>query len=235
MQLNILHSMISLSCGPSVSWDLLISYKWCRCSWGGKCNLLTDEMLANQTLRGEIKAYDEIVNRYSKSVFAIIYRMTGNYEDAEDIAQDVFVTVYQKLYQFDGQKKFGPWIHKIAVNTCISSLRKKKKVVMLNFDDNYMKQYEMENHYEFADPDIILERSELKAEIESALLELPESYRLIIILRYQLDFNNQEIAEIIGASRENVEVKVHRARKALRKILLKKWNERGNRDGMPAF
>jgi RNA polymerase sigma-70 factor (ECF subfamily) len=192
-------------------------------------------MLANQTLRGEIKAYDEIVNRYSKSVFAIIYRMTGNYEDAEDIAQDVFVTVYQKLYQFDGQKKFGPWIHKIAVNTCISSLRKKKKVVMLNFDDNYMKQYEMENHYEFADPDIILERSELKAEIESALLELPESYRLIIILRYQLDFNNQEIAEIIGASRENVEVKVHRARKALRKILLKKWNERGNRDGMPAF
>ncbi len=197
--------------------------------------MLTDEMLANQTLRGEIKAYDEIVNRYSKSVFAIIYRMTGNYEDAEDIAQDVFVTVYQKLYQFDGQKKFGPWIHKIAVNTCISSLRKKKKVVMLNFDDNYMKQYEMENHYEFADPDIILERSELKAEIESALLELPESYRLIIILRYQLDFNNQEIAEIIGASRENVEVKVHRARKALRKILLKKWNERGNRDGMPAF
>jgi len=202
---------------------------------GGKVVLLTDEMLAAQTLRGELKAYEELVNRYSKSVFAIIYRMTGNYEDAEDISQEVFLTVYQKLYQFDDSKKFGPWIHKIAVNTCISSLRKKKKVVMLNFDETYMKQYEQENHYEGDNPEIVMERKEFKAEIEAVLRELPESYRMILILRYQLEMSNQEIADIIGVSRENVEVKVHRARKALRRQLLKNWDGRGKRDGLPAL
>lgn len=197
--------------------------------------MLTDEMLAIRTLQGEVSAYEELINRYSKSVFGIIYRMTGNHQDAEDIAQDVFITVYQKLYQFDDSKKFGPWIHKIAINTCISTLRKKKKVVTLNFDEGYMKQYEQDNYSYHDDPELIFERSELKAEIESALLELPENYRLIIVLRYQMDLNNQEIAEIIGVSRENVEVKVHRARKALRRIILKRWDERGNKDGLPAY
>ncbi|CFX69049.1 RNA polymerase sigma factor, region 2 [Syntrophomonas zehnderi OL-4] len=195
----------------------------------------TDEMLAAKTLNGEIAAFEELLNRYKKSVFAIIFRMIGNYHEAEDITQEVFVTVYHKMYQFDQSKKFGPWIHRIAVNTCISSMRKNNKVVLINFDESFTPYYEPDPRANRTDPQQVLENQELRREIEEALLELPESYRTIIILRYQLDLTNQEIADILGISRENVEVKVHRARKALRKTILKHWDERGQKYELPAL
>ncbi|MBC7076539.1 MAG: sigma-70 family RNA polymerase sigma factor, partial [Syntrophomonadaceae bacterium] len=68
----------------------------------------------------------------------------------------------------------------------------------------------------------------------SAVKELPDNYKIVIILRYQMDLDNQEIADILGITKENVEVRVHRARKALRKILLRKWEERGMKYELPA-
>jgi RNA polymerase sigma-70 factor (ECF subfamily) len=202
---------------------------------GGRHTLLTDEILTAKTLRGEVSAFEELVDRYKKSVFAIIFRMTGQYQEAEDIAQEVFVTVYQKLYQFDSSKKFAPWIHRIAINTCISSMRKNNKVILLNFDETFTIQSESESFQKYGDPESALERNELKAEIRAALMELPESYRSVLILRYQLDLNNQEIAETLGVSKENVEVKVHRARKSLRRIITRRWKERGRIDELPGF
>ncbi len=194
----------------------------------------TDEILAAQTLRGDMQAFEELVNRYKQSVFSIIYRMTRQYQESEDISQDVFFTVYQKLYQFDHTKKFGPWIHRIAVNTCISALRKKNKVISLNFDEAYITQYKLDNGYTYEDPEKHLERQELNGHIQEAINSLPDTYKIIIILRYQMDYNNQEISDVLGISKENVEVKVHRARKALRKIVIEKWEERGNIHELPA-
>jgi len=189
--------------------------------------LLTDEMLTAHTLRGEVSAFEELINRYKNSVFAIIYRMTGQYQEAEDISQEVFLNVYQKLYQFDSTKKFSPWIHRIAINTCITALRKKNKVALINFDETFLNQPQWEEPNNYGSPDIVLERSELRSEIAAALKELPMSYQSVLVLRYQSDLNNQEIADTLGVNKENVEVKIHRARKALRKILINKWEERG--------
>lgn len=190
--------------------------------------MLTDEVLTAQTLRGEVSAFEELINRYKNSVFTIIYRMTGQYQEAEDITQEVFLTVYQKLYQFDSSKKFGPWIHRIAINTCISSLRKKNKIILLNYDDTYINQHESESQHNYGNPEAALESNELKSDIKSALMELPASYQSVLVLRYQLDLNNQEIAEALGVNKENIEVKIHRARKALRRVLCKRWEERGD-------
>jgi len=197
--------------------------------------LLTDEMLTARVLCGEVSAFEELINRYKMSVFTIIYRMTGQYQEAEDISQDVFITVYQKLHQFDNSKRFAPWIHRIAINTCISALRKKNKIILLNFDESYSNQYESEYHYNYGDPDLFLQRTELKAEIKTALNALPESYRLVLALRYQADLDNQEIADTLGVNKENIEVKIHRARKSLRKILLKNWEEKGDKDGLSGY
>lgn len=195
--------------------------------------MLSDEMLVAESLSGEISAFEELVNRYKNQVFAIIYRMTGQYQEAEDISQEVFLLVYQKLYQFDPAKKFSPWLYRIAVNTCISSLRKKKKVVSINFEENLISYKQIDYSHDNS-PDTILENKELRQEIQHAISQLNENYRLVIILRYQMDFSNQEIAEIIGTSRENVDVKLHRARKALRKILLQNLGERGKVNELPA-
>lgn len=183
-------------------------------------------MLATQTLNGELSAFEELVNRYKGSVFSIIYRMLGQYQEAEDVSQEVFITVYQKLYQFDTDKKFGPWIHKIAVNTAISYLRKNRKVITLNFDETYIQNDHFPSLH-IVDPELTIERKELREDIEEAIKELSENYKLVIILRYQLELSNQEIADTLGISKENVEVRIHRARKALRKILLKNWEKRG--------
>jgi len=106
--------------------------------------------------------------------------------------------------------------------------------VTLDFDEAYGKAYEDYYTAHTGDPQLVFEREELKHFIFEAINELPESYRAVVILRYQMDLNNQEIAEVLGVSKENIEVKVHRARKALRKIVEKRWNERGLEYELPA-
>lgn len=184
----------------------------------------SDEILAIETLKGNLDAFEELVNRYQKPVFKIAYRMVGQREEAEDVSQEIFLTVFQKIHQFDPAKKFTPWLYRVAVNTCISRLRRKKKVVLLNFDDPSSRQIEFD-HSELDDPILHIEQEELRKELAEALLKMPDGYRAMIILRYQLDLTNAEIADTLSITKENVEVKMHRARKLLRKILVEKMAE----------
>jgi len=194
--------------------------------------LISDELLAAKALDGDLGAFEELVDKYKKSVFAIVYRIIGQYQEAEDITQEVFLIVYEKLYQFDMGKKFAPWIHKIAVNTTISALRKKKKAINVSFDETYIQDNTSGSDVD--DPQTIFERTELSQFINEVIMELPENYRVIIALRYQMDYSNGEIAEVLGISKENVEVKVHRARKAMRNLYMKKLMQRGMPDELPA-
>lgn len=184
-------------------------------------------MLAWQTLSGDIAAYEELVNRYKNQVFAIVYRIINHAQEAEDLTQEVFLTVYEKMYQFDPNKKFAPWIYRIATNTSISALRKRKKIALVNFDEAYSAPANGYAPIQTGDPHSVFEQRELHREIDAAIMALPENYRVVIALRYQMDLDNQEIADTLGISKENVEVKVHRARKALQKVLLNRRNERG--------
>lgn len=194
--------------------------------------MISDELLAAKALEGDLGAFEELVDKYKKSVFAIVYRIIGQYQEAEDITQEVFLIVYEKLYQFDMGKKFAPWIHKIAVNTAISALRKKKKAINVSFDETYIQDNTSGSDVD--DPQTIFERTELSQFINEVIMELPENYRVIIALRYQMDYSNGEIAEVLGISKENVEVKVHRARKAMRNLYMKKLMQRGMPDELPA-
>lgn len=197
--------------------------------------MLTDEKLAAMAVEGKLSAFEELINRYKTSVFSVVYRILRHYQEAEDVSQEVFIIVYEKLYQFDANRKFAPWINKIAVNTSISYLRKKKKALVLAFDETVSNQYEIPYSVCYKnDPETMLAEKELRREIDEAILELSEGYREVILLRYRLDLSNQEIADFLGISRENVEVKIHRARKALRKILLHKWQEKGLVHELPA-
>lgn len=197
--------------------------------------MLTDENLAALVLDGKLSAFEELVNRYKNSIFGIVYRIIGQYQEAEDVCQEVFIIVYEKLYQFDPTRKFSPWINRIAINTSISHIRKKKKVITLAFDESMYNQYDVPYPiYYRDDPESVVAEKELAQEIDAAIQALPDSYREVLILRYRLDLSNQEIADTLGISRENVEVKTHRARKALRNILLHKWNEKGLAYELPA-
>lgn len=197
--------------------------------------MLTDENLAALALEGKLSAFEELINRYKNSIFGIVYRIIGQYQEAEDVCQEVFIIVYEKLYQFDPGRKFAPWINRIAINTSISNIRKKKKVITLAFEESMYNQNDVPYSVSYKDdPELMFEEKELEQEINAAIQALPDSYREVIILRYRLDLSNQEIADTLSISRENVEVKIHRARKALRNILLHKWNEKGLTYELPA-
>ncbi len=186
-----------------------------------------DELLASRSLNGDLEAFEELVNRFKNRVFALVYRIVGQQQEAEDVTQEVFLAVYEKLYQYDNSKKFAPWIFRIATNASISALRRKKKVVLLNFEENYTRAYDLNPSPISTDPHLMFERQELEQEINKAIKQLPDNYRVVITLRYHLDLDNQEIADVLGISRENVEVRIHRARRALRKIILQQKEERG--------
>lgn len=194
----------------------------------------SDELLARQALKGDLSAFEELVNRYKNLVFSIVYRILGQYQESEDITQDVFLSVYQKLYQFDLGKKFRPWIQRIAVNASITALRKRKKIINLSFDEGLGKDIDPYLPAHVPDPQTEFEKQELKTEINEALLKINDGYRMLLLLRYQLDLDNSEIAQILGVSRENIEVKLHRARRALRRTVVQQWSERGLSDELPA-
>lgn len=184
----------------------------------------SDEALADQVIKGDLAAFEELVSRYQKPVFKVAYRMVGQKEEAEDLVQEVFIHVYQKMGHFDPAKRFKPWLYRVAVNTCISRLRRKQKVVFLSFDDALTGSVES-NAARSISPDKNIEMQELQKEVHQAVLEMPENYRAMIILRYQLDLTNPEIAEILSITKENVEVRMHRAHKHLRRILLARMAE----------
>jgi RNA polymerase sigma-70 factor (ECF subfamily) len=184
----------------------------------------SDEILAQQVIKGDLTAFEELVTRYQKLIFKIAYRMVGHKEEAEDLTQEVFIHIYQKMNHFNPEKKFKPWLYRVAVNTCISRLRRKRKVVFLSFDDALTGSADFDN-VRAVSPDKNVEIQELQREVFRAVLEMPENYRAMIVLRYQLDLTNSEIAETLGITRENVEVRMHRAHKNLRRILLGRMAE----------
>lgn len=178
-----------------------------------------DEVLAVQTLNGDMDAFEILLNRHQKMVFKAAYRMMGQREDAEDIVQEVFVAVYSKISQFDPQKKFSSWLYRITLNTCISRLRAKKNTVFSPFDESAFSP--ADSWQSKVNPYNVLEQKELNHHIWEALIQLPENYQVMLILRYQMDLCNQEIADTLGIKKDNVEVRMHRARKALRHQLTK--------------
>lgn len=184
----------------------------------------SDETLAYQVIKGNLVAFEELVSRYQKPIFKVAYRMVGQKEEAEDLTQEVFIHVYQKITRFNPAKKFKPWLYRVAVNTCISRLRRKQKVVFLNYDDALTGNVTLDA-IRYPSPDKNIERHDLQQAVHQAVLEMPENYRAMIVLRYQLDLTNTEIAEVLGITRENVEVRMHRAHKHLRRILLGRMAE----------
>lgn len=179
----------------------------------------SDETLATLTLNGDIDAFEVLLARYQKMVFKVGYRMMGQREEAEDVVQEVFLTIYSKMNQFNPQKKFSSWLYRITLNTCISRLRSKKNTVLSPFDES---TFDPSDGWQYrVNPLTVLEQKELRHNIWDTLIQLPENYQVMLILRYQMDLSNQEIADTLGIKKDNVEVRMHRARKALRHQLLK--------------
>lgn len=171
----------------------------------------SDSFYIDKVLNNEKNAYASLVDMHKDMVFTIALRIVRNREDAEEIAQDVFVKAYQALATFKKESKFSTWLYRIVYNTAISKMRKKQfETTDLNYDivENYSEDDINEDLNR-------LDNNEQKKVINTVLKKLNPEDHMLVILYYFKEYSTEEISEIVNISQSNVKVKLHRIRKKL--------------------
>lgn len=170
-----------------------------------------DNHYIDRVLGGDVMAYQQLVAKHKNLVFSIALKILNNREDAEEVAQDCFLKVFQALKTFERKSKFSTWLYRIVYNAAISKTRKKRPdlVPMDNYViDNYTED-EVRKGIDGIDPE------EQKAMIGRAMESLSGDDNLLITLFYQSENSIEDISNITGLSMSNVKVRLHRIRKKL--------------------
>jgi len=181
-----------------------------------------DNEIISRVLRGEQTLYADLVKRYQNFVFTIALRYTPNREDAEEIAQDVFVKAYRNLADFRGEAKFSTWLYTITTTTSITFLRKKKLTVHSLDNEQVFEVADNQNSSFKANQ--IEQKSKVQV-INEAIKLLSVDDARIITLFYQGEQSLEEIGRIIGAEPNTVKVKLHRARQRLKEKMEKHFSQ----------
>ena len=185
-----------------------------------------EEAIIQRVLSGETEAFEALVLANQRKVYNLCLRMTGNPEDAEDLAQEAFVKAYQNLGSFKGESGFGPWLYRLASNVCIDHLRREKRreKSSLTYLDESGTAAEIELPDERFSPETSLERRQTEEHVQRGLSALTPEHRRILILREFSELSYDEIADALGLSAGTVKSRISRARLALSKILLQGGN-----------
>lgn len=173
-------------------------------------NNFDDHYYIRKILEGDSRAFEEVVKQYSNMVYTICYRILKVREEAEEVAQDVFIKVFRSLDSFGGDSKLSTWIYKISYNAAISKWKSN-----LKFINNVSIENVVVCGSDQTSPLRGLQISEENEMIQRCIMKLPESERIIVSLYYYEELTVSEIAEIIGMSMSNVKVKLFRCRKKL--------------------
>lgn len=182
-----------------------------------------DEILIKRCKRGKIDAFEKLMKKYEKKVYSLCYRFTGNYDDANDLAQETFIKLYNSISKFKGKSAFSTWLYRVTTNVCLDELRKRKNNLPLSLD-NPQENEEGDEIYlnppdQSYNPEIIAEKNDLKQIVHKGIGRLPEQQRIIIILREMEELSYEEISEILDLSIGTVKSRLNRARKNLKQIL----------------
>lgn len=172
-----------------------------------------DEEIINRVLKGDQAGYALILERYQNYVFTLVLRFTENREDAEEIAQDVFVKAYRSLADFRGDSKFSTWLFTITRTTCLSFLRK-KKLDTLSLD-NERTGIQVENRESGFNANLVEQKSK-HAMLNQAIAMLSPDDAQVLNLFYKGDQTLEEIGKIMRLDPNTVKVKLHRARQRLK-------------------
>jgi RNA polymerase sigma factor (sigma-70 family) len=174
---------------------------------------LTDTEIISRVLHGEQAVFSQAVERYQNYVFTLVLRFVENREDAEEIAQDVFIKAYRSLADFRGESKFSTWLFTITRTTCISFLRKKK--LTTRSLDNENTGLQVENKESGFRANIIEQKSRHNMLNEAIRMLGPDDGQ-VLNLFYKGEQTLDEIGKIMGLEPKTVKVKLHRARQRLK-------------------
>jgi len=179
-------------------------------------------VLVKRARKGDLAAYDDLVRRYQERIYATIYHMTSNHEDANDLAQEAFIKAFQALRSFKGGSSFYTWVYRIAVNKTINFLKQRKNRAQMSLDDL---DFNAEH-----DPDLValvsdktprreVALAELQEKLNAAMQKLSEPHRLAVTLHDVQGLSHEEIAEIMDCNVGTVRSRLFYARQQMQAYL----------------
>ena len=174
---------------------------------------LSDNEIISKVLTGDHQAYAGLVNRYKNYVFTLSLRIVKNREDAEEVAQDVFIKAYKYLADFRGASRFTTWLYTIVNNTCISFLRKKK--LDIHSLDNE-KIFELADNQDSGSRANLIEQKSKLVMVNEAIGLLNADDAKVLTLFYKAEQSLEETAQILGIEVNAAKVRLHRARTRLK-------------------
>ena len=187
-----------------------------------KLRAAEDLALVNRAKEEDAAAYDQLVRKYQERIYATVYHMTSNHEDANDLTQETFIKAYRALKSFKGDSSFYTWIYRIAVNKTINFLKQRKNRVHMSLNDM---DFNAEN-----DPDMValvsektprrdLGIAELSEKLNAALQKLSEPHRMVVTLHDVQGLSHDEIAKIMDCNVGTVRSRLFYARQQLQATL----------------
>jgi RNA polymerase sigma-70 factor, ECF subfamily len=173
---------------------------------------------------GDAAAFEAVVRRHGGRLLAVIRRLVANDEDARDALQDTFLCAFTAIGDFDGRSRLGSWLHRIAVNCALQKLRTRRRKPLHAIDD-LLPTFLADGHR--ADPggpwaetgETALLRAETRALVRSAIDELPDDFRAVLVLRDIEGLDTAQAAQALNVPTAVVKTRLHRARQALRTVL----------------
>lgn len=187
----------------------------------------TEAQLARDLLSGDMEAFDRFVETYRSKIFQYSYMMCGQREDAEEVAQETLLKVFQSMDQLREPERLKAWVFTIARNACYMKRRKSvfapqhelslEELLPVTSGDGSERRIQIADWGALPDTEVL--RKELREELDRAIGELPDIYRSVIMLRDIEELSTEEAAEVLGVSIEVIKTRLHRARLSLRQKL----------------
>jgi RNA polymerase sigma-70 factor, ECF subfamily len=188
-------------------------------------NVVLDETALLAALKaGQESAFETLIRLYGSRLLAVARRFTRNEDDAKDVLQSAYLNAFRAVSHFEGNCQLSTWLHRIVVNTALMKLRSRKRkpeeaieALLPGFQDD---GHHVEQFSEWSIPaDALLERQQTRATVRECIQQLPDSYRLVLLLRDIEERSTQEAADVLGITPTAVKVRLHRARQALSTLL----------------
>jgi RNA polymerase sigma-70 factor (ECF subfamily) len=185
---------------------------------------LEDAALLARMQAGDEAAFEACVRAYCGRLLAVARRILRNEEDANDVVQDAFLSAFKGMSQFKGQARLGTWLHRIVVNAALARLRKQQRHPEKSIEDLLPHFGEGEHQIDppmpwQATPETILQDQETRTLVQQCISQLPETYRIVLVLRDIEGMATEETAQVLATSTAVVKTRLHRARQALRTLL----------------
>ncbi|MEZ4336263.1 MAG: sigma-70 family RNA polymerase sigma factor [Sandaracinaceae bacterium] len=198
-----------------------------------------EERLVERLKRRDEAAFNELITLYQGRIFRLVFRMLGDREEAEDLAQEVFVTVFKSIDGFRGDSKLSTWLYRVATNHCknrIKYLQRRARGKKKEFDEiaeaGALESATMNPTSHIARPDHLVEAYEKERILKTAIAALDEEHRTLIVLRDIENLSYDQIQDITGLAEGTVKSRLHRARHALREKVIRL--SEGRRSSVPS-